>query len=352
MIHFMRSIAAAVAVVLLAAPALAATRTWSGTAGNLWSNPANWGGTLPVAGDDLLFPAAANKFNTNDLPAGTVFHSITFTDGSYSLGGNAIGLSSGVSSTAAGTVNTFNFATTTLTAPQTWSSIPFALLNAGATNVNGQTLTLANQDSLIINSISGGGAIVQAGSGRSQADLSTFTGTITVNGGQFFLFSGSAGNLAVTGGELVIQSSNVGAISATGGTFTLAHQSSSGSLTLGPGAIFNGALSPTPASMLTVNGTVTLGNATLHLHSFFPAAGPFVLIDNDGVDAVNGTFLGLPDGGIVNVDGTSYRISYAGGTGNDVTLTAVGPAVPLLEPGALALLALALAATALVALRR
>ena len=35
-------------------------------------DPANWGGTAPVAGDALTFPSgAANLTNTNDFPAGT-----------------------------------------------------------------------------------------------------------------------------------------------------------------------------------------------------------------------------------------------------------------------------------------
>lgn len=45
-----------------------------------------------------------------------------------------------------------------------------------------------------------------------------------------------------------------------------------------------------------------------------------VLIGNDGVDPIIGTFNGLPEGSIVNVNGVLRRLTYVGGTGNDVEL--------------------------------
>jgi hypothetical protein len=51
---------------------------------------------------------------------------------------------------------------------------------------------------------------------------------------------------------------------------------------------------------------------------------PFVMIDNDGVDPIAGTFAGLPEGATIsNGPGNfNYVISYIGGTGNDIVLTA------------------------------
>ena len=50
----------------------AAARTWTGGgADNNWSTPGNWGGTVPVAGDDLVFPGGAARLsNTNDSGRG------------------------------------------------------------------------------------------------------------------------------------------------------------------------------------------------------------------------------------------------------------------------------------------
>src|SRR4029077_4912461 len=51
----------------------------------------------------------------------------------------------------------------------------------------------------------------------------------------------------------------------------------------------------------------------------------FMIIANDGVDPVVGAFAGLPEGATVTASGKPFRISYAGGTGNDVVLTALTP---------------------------
>jgi uncharacterized repeat protein (TIGR01451 family) len=58
-----------------------------------------------------------------------------------------------------------------------------------------------------------------------------------------------------------------------------------------------------------------------------PSAGQtFTIIANDLSDAVVGTFAGLPEGSIVAAGAGRLRVSYVGGSGNDVTLTALhGP---------------------------
>ncbi len=75
---------------------------------------------------------------------------------------------------------------------------------------------------------------------------------------------------------------------------------------------------------LAVNGTVTLSNPTLAITfpALIPANGTsFTIINNDGADAVSGTFAGLPQGSELAVGPTRLRITYVGGTGNDVVLT-------------------------------
>jgi autotransporter-associated beta strand protein len=57
--------------------------------------------------------------------------------------------------------------------------------------------------------------------------------------------------------------------------------------------------------------------------NFVPAPGSvFTIIDNTGATAVNGTFDSLPEGQTVMANGIGLVISYVGGTGNDITLTA------------------------------
>lgn len=88
------------------------------------------------------------------------------------------------------------------------------------------------------------------------------------------------------------------------------------------------------ADKIVANGTVTLGNGTLSVlryQDYAPKSGDvYTIIENDGSDAVSGTFKDLPEGAtFTTADGAVYRINYVGGDGNDVILTVVGaPKVP------------------------
>jgi hypothetical protein len=99
-----------------------------------------------------------------------------------------------------------------------------------------------------------------------------------------------------------------------------------GSLLLSPQATLQFELNgttPGTYDQLKVDGSVNLSNATLSATLGFPSAisNSFTIIDNDGTDAVTNTFAGLPEGATLNVSGTPFRITYAGGSGNDVVLT-------------------------------
>ncbi len=75
-----------------------------------------------------------------------------------------------------------------------------------------------------------------------------------------------------------------------------------------------------------VNGSVTLaGSLNVTFLSGFVAANgnSFKIIDNDGVDTVSGTFAGLAEGAQFTVGDTLFTITYQGGTGNDVVLSAL-----------------------------
>jgi hypothetical protein len=74
---------------------------------------------------------------------------------------------------------------------------------------------------------------------------------------------------------------------------------------------------------LTVSGAVALNNTTLSLGvAGNPAIGTvFTILDKTSAGAIAGTFNGLAEGAPVTVGAVGMTISYAGGTGNDVTLT-------------------------------
>jgi len=77
---------------------------------------------------------------------------------------------------------------------------------------------------------------------------------------------------------------------------------------------------------LNVRGTNYLTNAVLHVAPAFttPAAvsNQFVILNNDGVEAITGVFSGLGEGATVTSGGYTFRINYHAGTfNNDVMLT-------------------------------
>ena len=92
--------------------------------------------------------------------------------------------------------------------------------------------------------------------------------------------------------------------------------------------VINGTTTDTDYRQLKVEGTVNLSGLDLVLSgSHVPTLGQsFVIVNNDGSDAIQGTFNGLPEGAtIASFLGSQLnaRISYSGGDGNDVALTAI-----------------------------
>ena len=104
---------------------------------------------------------------------------------------------------------------------------------------------------------------------------------------------------------------------------------STGSLTLPATSILdiriNGTTPGTNQSQVNVTGSVTLGgtlNVILQPGYVVPLAASYTVIANDGVDAVSGTFAGLAEGAAFTASGVPFVITYAGGSGNDVVITA------------------------------
>jgi len=174
---------------------------------------------------------------------------------------------------------------------------------------------------------------------------STFKGTMAVNQGQV-IFSdnfSSMENLTISGGT-VSGAGSVGKVYGFSGTIipgdavgTLAtgnfSLSSLMTLSLQVGTTSNGV-----NDLVAVNGTVSLNNATLSVitGNFITVGTTYTIIQNDGTDVVNGTFLNLPEGASYTSGNTIFTVSYKGGTGNDVTLKAIStvlPPTPVNVPG-------------------
>jgi autotransporter-associated beta strand protein len=239
-----------------------------------------------------------------------------------------------------------------------------AVPTGSALTVNGSALFMTSST---IGSLAGGGTVFMDGnntltaggddtsttfsgvyqnSGGSAALTKTGTGTLTLSGANTYTGATTVnvGTLAVNGSlvsPVTVQSG--GTLGGTGTITNTVTVQSGGTLSPGtsPGIIDTGDLTLDSGSTLTiemngptvgtqydqvnVTGTVDLGGATLNVVlGFIPSGGQvFTIINNDGVDPVMGTFAGLPEGATVTKGGSRFRISYVGGTGNDVTLTLV-----------------------------
>jgi YVTN family beta-propeller protein/autotransporter-associated beta strand protein len=180
-------------------------------------------------------------------------------------------------------------------------------------------------------------------------------GTLTLSG-----TSTHAGGTTLAAGTLVVNGTHVAAplYVASG---TLRGSGSLGNLTMGSGVLAPGSAAPgaptailhaaqvtmaegvsfvvdlysavagTGYDRLDVSGVAAIDGATLKVApSFLPSTGTtFTILTN-----ATGTFAGLSEGAVVAADGRRYRISYAGGDGNDVTLTVVNqaPTISTLAP--------------------
>jgi autotransporter-associated beta strand protein len=185
-----------------AAPAAsqAATREWRGDGGDaLWSNPANWVlNTIPVDGDDIVFPATAPAASENDL-TNLLVRSLTIS-GTRTITGNAIRLQQGLTATQFGNPAVVTFGLPVqLTAAQTWTNgenMELIATAAATVDLNGVVLTLnvANNTVLRLNGvISGAGGLTKNGIGRLfLGGANMYSGPTTLNTGQTDLTDVSA----------------------------------------------------------------------------------------------------------------------------------------------------------------
>jgi autotransporter-associated beta strand protein len=182
-----------------------------------------------------------------------------------------------------------------------------------------------------------GGVLVLNKNGRVGAAVAV-PAELTINGGAVREeFNDQIADTAIVnvnvGGRFDLngQSDTVGPVTVTGGTLATSGLSA-GRLTAG-NTSFNAAatlamklVDESTSDRITANGMVAVGGALqLNLASAVATGTAITLIDNDGTDAVAGTFNGLPEGALVTIGGQTFSISYAGGTGNDVVLTRVNP---------------------------
>jgi autotransporter-associated beta strand protein len=177
--------------------------------------------------------------------------------------------------------------------------------------------------------------LVKTGSGLiTLSGNNTFTGGTTVSNGTLRLNGTVASAVTVTGG--VLQGTGIvnhdvtinGGVHAPGNSTGIMQVKNNYTLAGGTLQVeINGVTAGTAYDQVQVNSAssiVTLsGTLDIIAAPSLPAGSTFTIIDNKGSAAVSGTFQGLAQDAEFYEDGQWWRISYQGGTGNDVVLTRI-----------------------------
>jgi len=236
--------------------------------------------------------------------------------------------------------------TTTLSGSLTINSdTEFSLYNnftlTGTYTSNGNAVTVASGsqgvltlpgitpiESPVVTSTIGSSDVSSAYLGISKNQTTILNGErgyVTVSNGGTLKGKGTTGDLTINTGGILAPGESPGCLSSgnliLSGTYQVEIQ---------------GTTKCTQYDQTDVTGTVDVTGATLNvsfLSGFVPALNDaFTIINNDGADAVTGTFTGMADGSTFVVAGVTFQINYGGGDGNDVVLTAT--AVPVVAPTA------------------
>lgn len=184
-----------------------------------------------------------------------------------------------------------------------------------------------------------GDGMLALGSGIVTGESNSYTGDTRINSGVLSVdVSQPDSRVVLAGGTLIgtgttgLVTSGAGAIAPggiprglDGGTGLLGTRGLALNVETGVRLDLTGGSAFLPNDQIGVVGTVDLGNSGLAFTSTVPLSPGETLriIDNDGTDPIVGTFAGLPEGHIFSLTGVTTRITYRGGTGNDVELVAV-----------------------------
>ncbi len=297
------------------------------TGNDNWSDANNWVGVqAPANGDDLTFPTGltgAALTSNNDL-ANMNYASLTIADTGYSIGstqGDGITLNGPLDASLTSGSSTFN--------------VPVDFGPTAATiTVDDQAAALA-----MGGVIQGSAGLTKAGNGvLDLSGANTYTGGTTVSTGAL-LVDGTVGDVTVASGATLGGSGTVASITSNSATVSPGDSATttgilkdSGAFSTGAGSSFavtiNGTTVGTNYDQLVAGGAINLTNAALNVSigSFTPVPGEqFTILRNTPGTAITGNFLNQAEGSTVVANGHDFSISYVGGGGHDVVLTAISP---------------------------
>ena len=338
----------------------AGDRTWTGEAGDRWSNPANWWPVgVPTPDERLIFPeGVAVRETTYDLS--TPIRDVHLMD-TYTVNGGPVVLRWWIETvvlTPSWTPTVFNTDIRVADDP-VGGHIDKVIVN-GSLDVNGKSLMIT--DSAINGPVAGSGSITVSGNEVSfGAADNPFSGTITSTAGSAgatvtrLALAGSLANASLSAVSLSVTGEQTVGDATLGSVLQLDHAAGpakgllhTGSFTLrdyqvlslaGPRTVrarYEVDLDASSSDEVDVHGSVTLTGSpelVVTAHAALPPGTVYTIIRNDGTDPVNGRFVSpsldtLEEGEELTVGNATLRISYAGGDGNDVTLTVPGELLP------------------------
>jgi T5SS/PEP-CTERM-associated repeat protein/autotransporter-associated beta strand protein len=309
---------------------------------------AGFGGLTKLGEGTLMLSDASRYTGATTVEQGTLqLGALPFASGDNRLPVQSALVVGNTSDTGSATVNLNG-----------WNQEVAALSSLGSTMSRVVTNTATTPSTLTVNQaidttfggqLNGNLSLTKLGGGTlTLAGENTLSGLTSVSGGTLAVNGSIAGDVAVGPGGLLRGTGTFGSITvAEGGIFSPGNSPGLatvlGDLTLSHGATYLvdlfGTTAGTQYDQTKILGSLTLDDPILALKlGFTPAPGDaFTLFSLGETGGLFGTFDGLAEGSIFGVDSQSFRITYHGGTGNDVVLTfASGAAVP--EPASWILL--------------
>ncbi len=333
----MKSILLTIIILFAFIGANAAVKTWDGGGADTNLNTAaNWvGDVAPIANDDLVFPATITTATlNNNYFFFTTFRSVTFQGGIYTIGGNPFNVTAGVN-VDAGT-QTINTIIGLSGGAQTFTHGTGSLTTYAGVSLGANSLTFTGAGNGGFGLISGSGQLIKDGLGACLVlTASAFSGSYAVNNGILVVDANTPTANAIINGGALGGTGSIGAVTNNVGILSAGTlQSPTGifntrSLTFTTQSVLAIKISGMTAGangydQLNVTGTVTLAGARLApvaFNNFRPAVNDsFTVLNNDGAEPINGIFNNLPEGSRISALGFAFKVSYAAGTGNDVSI--------------------------------
>jgi fibronectin-binding autotransporter adhesin len=188
----------------------------------------------------------------------------------------------------------------------------------------------------VISEFGGSYGITKAGAGTLLTSAAnTYTGATIVSAGTVVAEGTQAGAFSVGQNGTLTGAGAIGATSVEGILAPLAPGLTTGSLGFGPLGRLDETLTsiePGTVPSAIVKGTVTINpSAALDLvvapGTVLPHGSTALVIDDKGSEPIAGQFAGIPNGFVLpTAEGVPLAVSYAGGDGNDLSLTAANVA--------------------------